>query len=118
MDEKQVQALFLAIDRMDVEGFLSFLNEHALFQFGNFPAAKGKQAIQIAVSNFFSSIKSLNHEILNAWSLGDVLICNGTATYIRKDDRTITLPFCNVFMLKNGLINEYLVYVDVSPLFA
>lgn len=112
-----VNELFASIDAMDVQKFLTFLTEDASFKFGNADAAVGKEAIKKAVSGFFGLINGLSHNIINIWEIGDVIICRGEVTYTKKDDSKITLPFANVFGMKENKIKDYSVYIDIGPLF-
>ena len=110
--------LFQAIDRMDADGFVSFLSENATFRFGNAEPVIGKNKIRGAVAGFFASIKGLRHHILTKWKTDDHLVIQGEATYTRKDDRLVTIPFVNIFKMDDTLIREYLIYIDTSPLFS
>jgi len=38
--------------------------------------------------------------------------------YTRHDSRVVTLPCCNVFRLRDGLIAEYRSYIDATPVYA
>ena len=42
----------------------------------------------------------------------------GEATYTRKDDKMVTVPFLNLFKMKGALVSQYIIYVDISPLYA
>lgn len=112
-----VDHLFRSVDAMDTDTFLSFLTEDITFRFGNAPAVTGKQAVNEAVTGFFNAIKSLHHTIDQVWSQDNHIICKGTATYTRKDDSTLTVPFANIFRIHEEKISEYLIYVDISQLF-
>ena len=112
------KSLLSAIDRMDVDAFESFLTEDAIFRFGNAEPVKGKNNIREYVVGFFSSIKSLKHEVLGVWESGQVLTVQGEVTYTRKDDRSVKAPFVNLFKMQGTLIREYLIYVDASQLFS
>lgn len=113
-----VTDLFKSIDDMDTDKFASFLDEDVIFTFGNNPTAVGLDATKEAVSGFFSSINGLSHELLNTWHDGDAVIVQGVVTYTRKDDKKVAVPFCDVFKMKDDKIAQYLIYMDVTPLFA
>lgn len=113
----ELKELFNSIDSMNVDKFLSYLSEDCTFKFGNADPAVGKEAVRMAVSGFFGMIKGLRHELLNTWEVRNTVICNGEVTYTRKDDSKIKLPFCNVFVMEEGKIKEYLIYIDINPLF-
>jgi SnoaL-like domain len=111
-------ALYNAIDAKDTAGFLSFLTANAQFRYANNPPAIGHKAIGAAVDGFFASIRSSRHDVLNNWEPDGNLISQGTVTYTRHDGGVITLPFVNVFTLHDRLIQDYLIYVDATPLYA
>lgn len=113
-----VPRLFQSIDAMDTKTFVTFIHDDAQFKFGNAPPAVGKAAIAQAVDGFFSSIKRVRHNILKTWTGSDSVVCQGEATYTRHDGSQLTLPFVNVFGMKEDLITDYLIYVDITPLYA
>lgn len=110
--------LFQSIDRMDTKTFLTFLSDDAQFKFGNAPPAVGKTMIGKAVDGFFQSIKATRHNILHTWEHPDAVICQGEVTYTRHDGSQLTLPFVNVFGMKGNVIKDYLIYIDIGPLYA
>lgn len=118
VDDDWVQALFGSIDQMDADRMASFLTENVRFRFGNAEPVTGRKEIHDVVAGFFSSIKGLKHRLLKVWQFEDATIIQGEVSYTRKEGRLVTVPFMNLFRLEGSLINEYLIYNDVSPLFA
>jgi hypothetical protein len=122
IDQMQTTAwlyrLFKAIDTMNADGFVSYLTDKARLRFGNGPVVTGREKIRETIAGFFVSIKALKHVILETWTYSDVVILQGEVTYTRKDGSQITLPFMNLYRMKGKLIDEYLVYVDISPLYS
>ena len=116
--QNKITGLFQAIDSMDADKFVTFLTEDAQFKFGNNPKVVGKEAVKKAVKDFFSSINGLSHKVINTWSHPDTVICQGEVTYTRKDDSKVTIPFVNIFGMKENLVKDYWIYIDVAPLFA
>jgi ketosteroid isomerase-like protein len=110
--------LFVSIDAMDTEGFLSFIAPDAEFRFGSTPPVRGHDAIRAAVEGFFSSFAALSHELQRLVADGDSVVCEGEVTYTRHDGSKVALPFCNVFETEDGLISLYRIYIDVAPLYA
>jgi ketosteroid isomerase-like protein len=111
-----VDALFRTIDGMDADGFVSYLTEDAKFRYGNLPEVAGRDKIREAAAALFETVQRLEHRLLAVWTHPDSVICQGEVTYLRKDGGRITLPFMNLFMMKDGRIDRYLVYVDAGPL--
>ena len=110
--------LFVSIDAMDTEGFLGFIRPDAEFRFASAPPVQGHAAIREAVDGFFSTIAALSHDLQRLVADGNSVVCEGNVTYTRHDGSRITLPFCNVFETKDGLISLYRIYIDVAPLYA
>ena len=48
----------------------------------------------------------------------DALIAEFDVHYTRLDGREVTLPCCNVFRLRDGLVSEYRSYIDANPVYA
>ena len=46
---------------------------------------------------------------------GDAAIVEFDVHYTRHDGDVVTLPCCNVFRLRDGLIAEYRSYIDATP---
>jgi len=103
---------------MDVEAFLGFFEDDGQFRFGSARAVTGKEAIGRTVTGFFASIGGLRHEILDTWFETEVVISRGQVTYTRTDGSEIGLPFVTVWKLGGERIREYLIYMDVNPLFS
>jgi ketosteroid isomerase-like protein len=113
-----VRDLFTSIDSQDTPAFLGFLADNVSFRFGNAPVVDGKAAVGEVVSGFFKSIKEVRHEILEYWAHPGSVVCHGEVTYTRHDASILKVPFANVFKLEGALIREYLIFVDVSALYA
>lgn len=114
-----IRELFLSIDRMDAVGFASFIEPNGTFKFGNWPPSVGTAAIEAAVGGFFGTIAGLSHNVTEAWEVPGWALVRGEVTYTRKDGSTLTLPFFDAFrMSPGGKVQDYLIYMDVNPLYA
>jgi hypothetical protein len=56
--------------------------------------------------------------VTSMWSFDDVVIAEMNVRYERLDGRKVTLPCCNVFRVRDGLVSDYRVYVDLGPVYA
>ena len=113
-----VQTLFQALDAFDANTFASFLTEDAIFVFGNADPLKGKLTIRDGVAAFFASIAAIRHDLIETWAVPDAIICRGTVHYTRHNGTQLQVPFANVFKLRNERIQEYLIYIDNTQLYA
>jgi len=109
--------LFQSIDDQDAEAFLDFLSDDVEFRFGNAEPVNGKAAVSTVIKHFFNSIKSVRHVLSRVWNEEGFVICHGTVTYTRHDATTLSVPFANILGLRDSLISEYLIFVDVSALY-
>ncbi len=113
-----VEQLFSTIDAKDTEGFLQQLSPDVQFRFGNAPLMSERAQVGEAVSGLFQGIAGLKHQLLDVWELDGATICRGEVCYTRHDGSTLEVPFINVLRRGSETIDEYLIYVDVSQLFA
>lgn len=113
-----LESLFDIIDAADVTGFGTFLTEDALLCFGNAPPVHGRAAIEQTIRHFFASIRGSRHRIERVWPGADAIALDGFVTYTRLDGSEITLPFADTLVLRGDRIAEYLIYIDITPLFS
>ena len=111
-----VKELFASADAMDTEAFLGFLTNDARFRFGGASVVVGKEAIRTAIDGFFASIKGLRHDIVETWVHSQTVICHGDVTYTRTDGSEVTIPFVTIWRMQDSRIKEYLIYIDINPL--
>lgn len=105
------------LDSKDTESVLAYLTDDCVFQAGNAPVVKGKEAIKSIFDQFYPAVKSINHEITDIFESGDSVVHRGTVTYTRLDDSILTVPVCDVFKVREAKIAEYYIYIDWSELF-
>jgi ketosteroid isomerase-like protein len=106
-----------SIDSRNADEFVKYLTEDSVFRFGNQEPVKGKNAIRDYVAYFFSMIKGSEHKVLNFWEDDNSIVWQGQVNYTRLDNKKVTINFVNVFYMANGLVKEYLIYIDNAPLF-
>ena len=116
--QRDLAALFSAIDAQDPAAFTSFLTDDASFRFGSAPAVRGKADIEAAVTEFFSQLAGLSHVLNTVVAKDAMLFCEGETTYTRHDGKAVVVPFADVFEYEGGKIADYRIYADLAPLFA
>ena len=105
------------IDAKDSDGFAGLMTENGVFRFGNAPEVTGRKAIADYVAAFFNMIGSSEHSVINSWEHNGNVIWEGQVKYTRLDGKQVTVNFCNIFYMKDELIDKYLIFIDNTPLF-
>jgi ketosteroid isomerase-like protein len=113
-----IRRIFAAFDANDVPGLAAFMTDDVRLRLENAKMVQGKPAFVAAVNAFLDSVVRFRHEVLNVWSDGDALIAEFDVHYTRLDGREVTLPCCNVFRLRDGLVSEYRSYIYATPVYA
>jgi ketosteroid isomerase-like protein len=116
---ERVRRLFAAIDTLEPSAPLEHVAEDIVFRFGNADPVLGKRDFAESGVQFFGSIAAIHHDILSMWEPEtDVVVTEMDVTYGRHDGATLTLPCCNIFRLRDGLISSYTIYMDIAPVYA
>jgi ketosteroid isomerase-like protein len=114
-----VREVFQAVDAKDASRFASYLTPDAIFRYANAPLVAGPDAVRQAVAQFFGAVQALRHDLLAVWTQDDMVFCRGEVSYVRHDgSKAGPFPFFNLFRMRGDKIAEYLIYVDITPLFA
>ena len=113
-----MKELFEIVDRKDADGFAALFTTDGRFRFGNSPTVTGREGIASTVGEFFGSLESLRHEILDVWEDDDVVISEVEVVYRRKDGHEVLLPAATIGRRQGDLLRDYRIYMDVNPLFA
>ena len=113
-----VRRMFQAGESMNVDNFVKFYTDDALYQFSNFPVAYGPQGIKDSSTAFLETVAKVYHHIKNMWEEGNTVICEMEVTYIRHDGKVFTLPCCDTIIFKGDKVQELRIYMDITPVFA
>ncbi|WP_170400913.1 nuclear transport factor 2 family protein [Ruegeria arenilitoris] len=111
-----VAELYTAVDAMNAEDVVGFVTEDVTFRLGNFDPIIGREPVLLANEAFFQTISAMRHTITGIWSRGDTVFCDGTVHYTRKDSSEHEVPFATRLGLREGIVADYVVYVDISGL--
>lgn len=117
--KRLIRELFEAVDARDAERIAPFLADDVTFQFGSGEALVGKQSLLATSREFCASIADIHHEATDLWNPEPgIAVVVLRVTYRRLDGQTLTLPCCNIFRIRDGLVNDYRIFMDVTPVFA
>jgi ketosteroid isomerase-like protein len=120
-EQEVIRALFEATDRGDVGTVSSYLHDDVVVVLGNLEPIHGGAAYSALYHQVTSSLGGIRHELHDVWRADDDgarWIVRMTVHYTRTDGDTVSLPCCNVFQFTDGLVSEYQVYMDMTPVFA
>jgi ketosteroid isomerase-like protein len=106
------------IDSMDAKAFASHLSENCVLRYANNPEVIGRDAIEESIAGFFTTIKGLRHHLVDEWSVGDATILQFECTYTRHDDGQVTVPAVTIFRRGTEAIDDYRVFIDLTPVYA
>lgn len=114
-----VQHLLKMFESFDVPGFLGCLTDDAVYRFGNYPAATGKEAIAATIkASHMDQITGIAFEIKSTHEQGDAVVVELAVNYNMVSGKVITLPCLDIFRFDGDKVKAMLVFMDASPLFA
>ena len=116
--EAFIRDLFAAVDTRVAENVADFVTDDVAFRFGSADPIAGKDNLIAASRAFSASIAGIHHEVVELWEpVPDTMVVELRVTYRRLDGAGLVLPCCNIFRLRDGLIDDYRIYMDVNPVF-
>jgi ketosteroid isomerase-like protein len=114
--ERVVKTLLAAIDAGDQDTADSLIAEDVCFRFGNHPTVSGKREFIAGRGALRDSIRGFRHEIVWLGEVGvDAVIVELNVIYTLLDGSSVTVPCCDTFRVRDGLIADYRIYIDISP---
>jgi ketosteroid isomerase-like protein len=114
---ERARTIFSAFDAKDVSALAALMTDDVRLRLGNAEMVEGKAAFVAAVNAFLGSVAHFRHEIIDVWRDGDTLVTELEVHYTRLDGKQVTLPCCNVFQLRDGLVSGYRSYIDATPVY-
>jgi limonene-1,2-epoxide hydrolase len=117
--ERLVRDLFAAVDARDPQRVGGYVTDTVKFRFGSSEAVSGKDALIAASREFSAAIADVHHEITRLWEPEPgTVVTELQVTYRRHDGAELTLPCCNIFRILGDLVDDYRIYMDVTPVTA
>jgi ketosteroid isomerase-like protein len=112
---KDIEEVFKVADRMDAVAFSELLTADVTFRFANSDLWKGREAVVDGLNYLFSKISGLKHDLKGIYVKGNGYAVEAVANYRMKDGNLISLPVVSVLKYKGNLIEDYRIYIDISP---
>jgi ketosteroid isomerase-like protein len=111
-----IRTLIQAVDNADHDTIAACTANDVHFRFGNAQPTNSQKELLAAAGSFRGGVTDLRHTILNMWQVdGDTVIATMDVYYRRLDGSELNLPCCNIFRVLDGLVANYLIYMDVTP---
>jgi len=111
-----LKRLFLAGESMNLDDFVQFFTDDALYQSGNSPIVYGPEGIREPSLDFLKKVEGLHHHIKNIWDIEDNgMLVEMEVTYIRHNGQVFTLPCCDIIRFKGDKVQEMRIFMDISP---
>lgn len=113
-----------AADTLDADAFVAHFADDTQFRWGGADLLRGKDAVRAAISGFWTSanITGMRHNIKSVCTglegTSDVVSVEADTIYTRGDGNVITVPVNSTMRLRDGLIVDYRIFGDASPVFA
>jgi len=114
--EDFITELYRQVDGKNIEYLGDVLSEEIKFRIGDNPLLSDKQEVLSANEGFFTSIRSMKHQLVGLWSDGDQVGCHGQVDYVRLDGSEHSAKFSTLLKIKNNKIKDYYVFADLSQL--
>lgn len=99
----------------DIEEFLGFFSDTTVFRMGNADPVVGRDAISAWVGSYLSSVVGTTHEVVTIWESEDAFAVRINVTYRMRGGQHITLPAVTEIRLSSGVLTDYLIFMDPSP---
>jgi len=112
------EQLFADIDSMEPERFAAHLAEDVTMRFGNAEPIRGRDAVRDAWAAFCKELRGVKHEVVGRWEVDEATIVEATVTYTRHDSSQVSVPVATIYREREGWINDYRIYIDLTPLFS
>jgi ketosteroid isomerase-like protein len=115
-----VHGIFAANDASDIDALAELVTDDVRLTFGNAETVTGREAFRQASAQFNASVDSFSHQITSLFEVPEagVVVVELLVSYHRLDGGELTLPCCNVFRVRDGLVADYRIYMDINPVFA
>jgi ketosteroid isomerase-like protein len=115
---QDVHAAYAAVERNDIDGYLTFFTTDAVYKVGNFDAVHGHEGIRALAEPLVKMFTSVTHDIKQVWEIDETVIVEMDVIYLRKDGQEFRLPCVDVIEFAGGKVQVLKAYLDPGPAFS
>jgi hypothetical protein len=109
------------VDKRDAKKFADAFVEGGTCRFGNNPELVGRDAIEEAITGFFTVMAGVQHSSAGTHYAGRTLVLEANVTYTLHQGGTVSVPACTIFTMAEvspPKAESCRIYVDLAPLFS
>jgi hypothetical protein len=110
------------VDARDAERTAAFFADDVRIAFGNRPVITGRESARSSFSEAATAFRAVRHDTTGVWTGHDgeyqVVSVEAQVTYTLLDDRSVTVPCTSTLRIRDELIADYRVFIDITPVFA
>lgn len=115
--EATVRTIFENVDSKSIDANAALMAEDLYFRFGN-DVFEGRESYRQLNEEFLGSIEAIEHTILNLWAPDETtVLTNLSVKYTRFGGSSVTIPVFNIFRFREDLVAEYLIFINLAPLY-
>lgn len=115
---KLLQKMTQYVLKEDWQQVKNFLADNIFYRFGSSEPIYGKQAVVDYFASLFKTAKIQREDILKIWEEPGIVTIEMDAQYvIHKNNRHVSIACSSVYRFSENKVNEWRVYVDLSPLY-
>jgi ketosteroid isomerase-like protein len=114
-----VRTLIRAVDDSDHDTIAALTATDVHFRFANAAPTSTRSELLAAAQSFRDALADMRHTIVDLWEVDTSTVVGLFDVYYQRlDGRELNLPCCNVFRVRDGVVNDYRIYMDVNPVTA
>lgn len=117
-DTRWIHDYYKAADSLDIDRLLALHTDDTRLAFANHPVVEGKEGFHAAIGGFWSTIRSMSHQVTGAWSLhgGRIGIGELVVTYGRRDGSEAIVKACTVLRRRDEKVSDIRIHGDFTAL--
>ena len=107
-----------AVEANNVEEYVSFFTEDAIYKISNNPPVIGPQGIREFATPVMQMFPTVTHDVMSMWVVDNTVVCEMFVNYTRSDGKLFKLPCLDILRFEGNKIKEFQAFIDASPAFS